>query len=40
MKRVLALFVAVVAAICVTASVAVADPGNGVATAQFTAAAS
>ncbi len=38
MKRVLALFVAVVAAICVTASVAVADPGNGVATAQFTAA--
>ena len=35
MKRVLALFVAVVAAMCVTASAAVADPGNGVATAQF-----
>jgi hypothetical protein len=37
MKKVLALFVAVVAAVCVTASVAVADPGNGVATTQFTA---
>ena len=38
MKKVLALFVAVVAAVCVTASVALADPGTGVATAQFTAA--
>ena len=38
MKKLPALLVAVVAAICVTASVAVADPGNGVATAQFTAA--
>ena len=37
MKKLLALFVAVVAATCVTASVAVASPGNGVATAQFTA---